>query len=748
MKKTILLFSACMAFAGVSADYPYAFPGFESASVYTSAGPDGSALEFRKAGDAEWIPAQGLVLSPDKKELRGSIFRLKEGTKYEFRITRGGKTETGSFTTKSSEVPIAKTIVLNNENFKGYLKLSESGTEKGYIRYTAEPGTVLKADFKHKEAILAEKIRYVILDGLTIRGGGHHIIHLKDCENFRILNCDLGNYGTARVPFEFPPEKTDAEHAHGLHFVNGKYVQNQAPIAVYGGKDILIERNFLHDPRGHANSWFYTHPWGPSGIHYSKARGLTIRWNDIIGSDHHRWNDVIESLGNNKIDGGPNADAEIIGNYLAFCNDDAIELDGGQKNIRFSDNLMEGSYCGISVTPCIEGPSYVFNNLWIGPGDEFNSMFAGIKNPFSTYYTGRIHIFCNTFAGGASVSDYKAKITPEQAKELKSVVKNNLFIRCSPFSKNFWLARADVDHNIYSFSQKKNMTANYPKGQGKHDKEGDFPLDGEWKLKTPLKGEKLANLGDHVGASGNLPVRPLALETSALSVKLSTAVTSRKIKLKSTGYSGTFRIVRPEFSPFFRVEPAEGTIGSGETLELTVTALPEKAPEARKNCGAFLIRTPDGLARPVSVYFDNRDDLGKVAAMRKSVVYGQVVKRGATKYTLKFSGVPQGDYYIAVRMTRMPWQIFHARPGEKMIKTGLKRGVPGQKDGWAIVPWTSHWSFNFPRRISGDLTVDFQVEMDYNNILGCALVKTPEELLCAAETVLPNEKAMKVISAE
>ena len=225
-------------------------------------------------------------------------------------------------------------------------------------------------------------------------------------------------------------------------------------------------------------------------------------------------------------------------------------------------------------------------------------------------------------------------------------------------------------------------------------------------------------------------------------------MTSRKIKLKSTGYSGTFRIVRPEFSPFFRVTPAEGTIGPGETLELTVTALPEKAPEARKNCGAFLIRTPDGLARPVSVYFDNRDDLGKVAAMRRNVVYGQVVKRGATKYTLKFSGVPQGDYYIAVRMTRMPWQIFHARPGEKMIKTGLKRGVPGQKDGWAIIPWTSHWSFNFPRRISGDLTVDFQVEMDHNNILGCALVKTPEEILCAAETVLPNEKAMKVISAE
>ena len=744
MKKIVLLFAACIGISCSSAEYPYAVPGFESASIYASAGKDGSALEFRKAGETEWIPAQNLVLSPDKKELRGSLFRLKEGTKYEFRI---GQTETGSFTTKSSEVPIAKTIVLNNENFKGYLKLTESGTEKGYIRYTAAPGTVLQADSKHKEAILAEKIRYVILDGLTIRGGGHHVIHLKDCEHFRILNCDIGKYGTARVPFEFPPEKSDAEHAKALHFVHGKYIQNQAPIAVYGGKDILIERNFLHDPRGHANSWFYTHPWGPSGIHYGRATGLTIRWNNIIGSDHHRWNDVIESYGNDKLNGGPNADAEIYGNYLAFCNDDAIELDGGQKNIRFFDNWMEGTFCGVSTAPCMEGPSYIFNNLRIRPGGEFEEGGASLKNGNFTYYTGRIHVYCNTFFGSGSVSGFNRQIDPEQAKELKEIVKNNLFINANPFFPDFWKVRNEVDYNIYSGCRGK-MRKNFPKDQGKHDLEDKFPLVNGWKLKVPVKGEDLANIGKNIGVFGNLPIRPLALETSAMSVKLSSAVTSGKIKLKSTGYSGAFRIVQPEFSPFFQVTPAEGTIESGKTLELTVTALPEKAPEARKNCGAFLIRTPDGLARPVSVYFDNRDDLKKVAAMRKDLVYGTVVKRGTTKYALKFSGVPEDDYYIAVRMERMPWQILHARQGEKMIRTGLKRGVSNQKSGWAVIPWTSHWSFNFPRRVSGGLTLDFQVPKEHSKILGCALVKTPEEILSAAETVLPKEKAMKVISEE
>ena len=66
-----------------------------------------------------------------------------------------------------------------------------------------------------------------------------------------------------------------------------------------------------------------------------------------------------------------------------------------------------------------------------------------------------------------------------------------------------------------------------------------------------------------------------------------------------------------------------------------------------------------------------------------------------------------------------------------------------QKEGWATIPWTSHWSFNFPRRIAGDFTMRIQVEKPYSKLLGCALVKTPEEILTAAETVLPNEKAMK-----
>lgn len=747
MKKLPLLPILCATHL-CAADYPYAIPGFNSASVYTSAGADGTVLQYRKSKTEKWLPALNMVLSPDKKELRGSLFKLQENTRYEYRILHSGKTETGSFTTQSSYIPVIRTVVLDNQNFNGHLKLTESGTTSGYIRYTAAPGTVLQADFKHKEAILAENIKYVILDGLTIRGGGHHIIHLKNCENFRVVNCDLGNYGTPREPLDLSPSKNKEEGSRKLKFINGKNINNQSPIEIRGGKNILIERNFLHDPHGHATPWFYTHPWGPSGIHYSKATNLTIRWNDIIGSEHHRWNDVIESLGNGSVDGGPYADAEIYGNYLAFCNDDAIELDGGQKNIRFFGNRMEGVFCGVSTAPCIEGPSYIINNLLIHPGDELGSTNAAIKNGGFTYYPGRIHIFNNTFCGpGTALSSYfnSEKVTPEQAKELKSVVKNNLFIDCRPIHKGFWEVRNELNYNLYSGAAE--HLSLYPSGQGLHDREGDFAVNGKMELVTPQTGAELPNIGSRIGISGELPERPLALSVSAMSVNLSSTKLFATITVKSNGYAGKLRTLQPEFSPFFRVEPSEYSIKTGECVKLTISAHPEAAPEARLNCGAFLIRTSNGHSRPVSVYFDNRDDFAKVAAMRKQSIYGEIIRHDNRNFTLKFAGVPEGRYYLAIRMNPLRYQVILKVPGEKALKIPLKKGVWNQRCGWALLPWIQdlQHSINIPRKISGNFSLDIESPGTHDLALfGCALVKTPEEILLAAETVLPHEEKSKV----
>ena len=77
---------------------------------------------------------------------------------------------------------------------------------------------------------------------------------------------------------------------------------------------------------------------------------------NFVGSDEHRWNDVIESSNNSAADGGFFRDSDISGNFLAFGNDDGVELEGGGMNVRFYRNKIEGTTCGISTGACMTVP--------------------------------------------------------------------------------------------------------------------------------------------------------------------------------------------------------------------------------------------------------------------------------------------------------------------------------------------------------------------------------------------------------
>ena len=54
----------------------------------------------------------------------------------------------------------------------------------------------------------------------------------------------------------------------------------------------------------------------------------------MLPCESYRWNDAIEGGGNFHVDGGFNRDADIYGNLMCFANDDAVEIDGGQTNVR------------------------------------------------------------------------------------------------------------------------------------------------------------------------------------------------------------------------------------------------------------------------------------------------------------------------------------------------------------------------------------------------------------------------------
>ena len=190
-------------------------PGYEACSIELNHrraadyGSFQSEVSYRPAGEKTWISALPLAYLPEEKSARGSLFNLKENTAYELRIfiRDGGKTETlnRSFRTLSSRVPIARTVELGPET-RLPLTIRGSGSPDGYIRYTAKPGVVLDAGTKADNVIRVDRASYIILDGLTLRGGRLNGIRLDAASHVQILNCDISG-------FEWSDEKWLADRA-------------------------------------------------------------------------------------------------------------------------------------------------------------------------------------------------------------------------------------------------------------------------------------------------------------------------------------------------------------------------------------------------------------------------------------------------------------------------------------------------------------------------------------------------------
>ena len=716
-------------------------PGYAGASIYITADTkDTPTVEYRKKGENSWLPAYTPVLSPDKKEFRLSIFNLLENTSYEYRVIGKNGEQKGFFTTKNSDVPVAQTIVLTPENFKNHRFISRSGSPDGYIRYTAKPGTVLTGDKKYPDAVLLKNAKYIILDGLTLRGGGHSCVQVSNCQYIQIKNCDIGLWGVERKPYDLKdPVSTDDAYRR-LQYDGKHYINNQSGIKIRDSEDVLVERNFIHDPNSKANSWFYTHPWGPQGIHVGFSQKVTIRWNDVIGGDNHRFNDVIESWGNGHPKGGPGVDAEIYGNYLAFCNDDAIELDGIQQNVRFFHNRLEGFFAGVSTAPCMNGPSYIVENLLMKPSDEFGKCNAMIKNGGFAWYPGKIFIFGNTFVGNklhglsgaiTSLSAFVTQLKPEMLKVQKVTAVNNLFYNCKPGMPQFYQFPNVLKNNVYDATNRKSLPDKKVEPECRIEKVTfSNPAAGIFTTAERISGSTVNNISKGVGITQMMPIRPFEIVSSHYTVELDLKKTTQKIILKSTGFEGDISILQPRASEFFTVTPSKKHLKKGESVELTVSAAQDKAEHAQVHNGAFIIRNTHGVSLPVSVYFDNRLDTEKAKAIRSKVVYGKINSVTPQKITLEFENVPEGRYYLFIRTKYYPYHVKLTLPGEKSYMSVIYPGMRPQQGGWANLPWDYKHRLKVPRTINGKFTVTLEYERA-NNITSCALAETPEELLKA-----------------
>lgn len=727
-------------------------PGYEVCSFYLNrlnANAENQfrcRVSYRKKGTAGWLPALDPVFIPPEKAARGSIVKLQENTEYELKleISDAGKNETEivPFRTKTPDVPVARTVVLNKNNFKGHLVIQDEGSPAGYIRYTAAPGFVLRGIPGKQEVILLDQAKYVILDGLTIRGNDNmHALHVAGGNHLQIVNCDIAGYsltGTHRPELD---GKYFNEKNRPLNYHSGIRIRHAA--------DVLVERNYIHDPKAPTNPWFYSHPAGPNAVFVEHAAALAMRYNDFIGNDLTRWNDAVEGGGNGHEWGGFFRDGEIKGNYFVLANDDGIELDGGQMNARMFQNKIEYTFCGVSTAACMKGPSYIFENLFVNPGDVFDRSNAALKNNLGNRLcgVGRIFYFNNTAAGrfvGASQFNASGK------EGTKAVFINNVFalpgrslfydaVFRDPlyFSNNMLYGRALPQEAFYK-------NARHGKPSILTEARFTAPERGNFSLKAGTAGigasEEIPNFqtkGSDLGAPAELPYRPLGFHTDKSALQFNGQKLTDTVTVSANqNWKGCFRVMKNDATDYLSVNPSNGVLNPGASVVLTVTVDPSKLKLAKEHKAVFLIRAENGLSRPVSFTMDNSRDATLAKQARQNVIYASSIsKQNNGRQTIEFKVPRTGRYYLFAFTSGSTYAVNASFNGSPMTKAvffspGMSR--PG-KSWKGLHPAQSP---NRPFGLKQGETFRIDVEQRANfkySIYNAALAATPEELLFAPE---------------
>lgn len=339
-------------------------------------------LTYRATGETDWHAALPPPVYPADSEYRGSILLLNPNTSYDVRAQlwlNGSLLDEKIATTSTwaEDVPVASEMVLPPST-TGTYTITAQGTPTGWILYRAAPsGSTIDVTGTAgaTEAVVLDHAAYVIVEGLTIRGGTNNGVRIDNSHDIRVRDCDVSGWS---APGTFMLVN-QGDIAYGYVDSAGVSINLRAGIRVVGSGStrVVVERNLIHHPVGKSPSWAFGHPNGPEGIVLDTTGGNNVvRNNDILAADGHFFNDAIESVQNGSVDGGPYRDTDIYGNLLQGANDDGTELDGGQMNVRYWHNWVEGGSASVSTAPNLKGSSYIFRNVLV-TGDERGGAQAG-----------------------------------------------------------------------------------------------------------------------------------------------------------------------------------------------------------------------------------------------------------------------------------------------------------------------------------------------------------------------------------
>lgn len=431
-----------LAAAGVRAESPdvRAVPTYEAVGLYWTNPPfawtaNGCKVRYRVAGQGAWKEGHDLWFDSATGECRGSIVNLSPGTSYEAEVSVAASRRIVAFRTWPNRVPVASTIDVANG--PDTLVIDKGGTKSGYVVYQGAPGV---RDARNRTAYnIYINASYVVVRGFKLKGASQDAIRISpDVTDVIVEDNDISGWGRTR--------------GAGLGVNGDSAIHADCTSGGASLTRVTIQRNEIHDPRYDTNSWSDGHPQGPQGITFDSCPGNhVIRHNEIFSTTGRYLNDGIGGSENFSTTGFPNADSDIYGNEISHVWDDAIEAEGGNRNVRIWGNYMDQTSTGIASTLTSVGPLYLFRNVWnrartlgkVPPdADDRQPMFKAGSHP--DFGNGRRYIYHNTMlqaqADGADFTLGGAmgvSGTGETGRMHNTVTRNNIFHTWHPYDYRF-----------------------------------------------------------------------------------------------------------------------------------------------------------------------------------------------------------------------------------------------------------------------------------------------------------------------
>jgi hypothetical protein len=276
---------------------------------------------------------------------------LTPDTEYEIRLTRGGMSTQLTARTRSEALKVGKTTYLKPGVLSETVHIKEPGQPDSWHLVMSEVGSKTTIDPQNTaDYNIVVEAPYVILRGLELKNARVHGVLIKEeVHDVVVEACRITHWG----------------RSGGSRSFGNVGSSDSAIYAEVGTSRLVLQRNLIENPRGASNDWDTGHPSGPQGITLINSRGGNIiRYNEIISTEDHGFNDAIGGSSNFSFQGSPNRDSDIYGNLISNVWDDAIESEGANMNVRIWGNYIHHTFQHVAVATTSKGPLYIFRNVF------------------------------------------------------------------------------------------------------------------------------------------------------------------------------------------------------------------------------------------------------------------------------------------------------------------------------------------------------------------------------------------------